>query len=164
MRTDHNDHSSSTHVEISSEGVEPPSWIDTMAGFAQRVLQRLDLSGMELSLLLCDNETMRRLNREYREIDAPTDVLSFGQEGEAIPAEGQPPYLGDLVIALPYVRAQAREVGVSEEEELRRMVVHGILHLAGYEHGEETMETREESPMLTLQEQILEELSEERLF
>lgn len=164
MQTDHSDHSSSTYVEISSEGVEPPSWIDTMAGFAQRVMERLDLTGMELSILLCDNETMQRLNREYREIDAPTDVLSFGQEGEAIPAEGQPPYLGDLVIALPYVRKQAEEVGVPEEEELRRMVVHGTLHLAGYEHGTNTMETREQSPMLTLQEQILEEFSEEQLF
>ena len=164
MQTDHNDHTSSTYVEISSEGVEPPSWNDAMAGFARRVMQRLGLAGMELSILLCDNATIQRLNREYREIDAPTDVLSFGQEGEAIPAEGQPPYLGDIVVALPFVVAQAKEVGVPEEEELRRMVVHGILHLAGHEHGTETMETKEQSKMLSLQEQILEELSEERLF
>lgn len=164
MQTDHNDHSSSTYVEISSEGVEPPSWADAMAGFARRVMERLDLSGMELSILLCDNGTIQRLNRDYRHIDAPTDVLSFGQEGEAIPADGQPPYLGDIVVALPYVRQQAEELGVPEEEELRRMVVHGILHLAGHEHGDETMDTKDQSEMLSLQEQILEEFSEERLF
>ena len=164
MQTDHSDQSSSTYVEISSEGVEPPSWVDTMAGFARRVMQRLELSGMELSILLCDTPTIQRLNREYRDIDAPTDVLSFGQEGEAIPAEGQPPYLGDIVVALPFVRNQAKEFGVPEEEELRRMVVHGILHLAGYEHGTETMESKEQSPMLSLQERILDEFSEERLF
>jgi len=164
MQIDHNEQSSSTYVEISSEGVEPPSWVDALAGFARRVMNRLDLSGMELSILLSDNATIQRLNRDYRGIDAPTDVLSFGQEGEAIPAEGQPPYLGDLVIALPYVRAQADELAVSEEEELRRMVVHGILHLAGHEHGDETMESVDQSPMLSLQEQILEEFSQERLF
>jgi probable rRNA maturation factor len=135
-----------------------------MAGFARRVMERLDLSDMELSILLCDDATIAGLNRDYREIDAPTDVLSFGQEGEAIPAEGEPPYLGDIVVALPFVRRQAQEEGVPEEEELRRMVIHGILHLAGYEHGTETMDTKEQSEMLSLQEQILEELSEERLF
>jgi probable rRNA maturation factor len=164
MQTDHNDQSSSTYVGISSEGVEPPSWADAMAGFARRVMERLDLSDMELSILLCDDATIARLDRDYRGIDAPTDVLSFGQEGEAIPAEGEPPYLGDIVVALPFVRRQAQEEGVPEEEELRRMVIHGILHLAGYEHGTETMDTKEQSEMLSLQEQILEELSEERLF
>jgi probable rRNA maturation factor len=135
-----------------------------MAGFARRVMERLDLSDMELSILLCDDATIARLDRDYRGIDAPTDVLSFGQEGEAIPAEGEPPYLGDIVVALPFVRRQAQEEGVPEEEELRRMVIHGILHLAGYEHGTETMDTKEQSEMLSLQEQILEEFSEERLF
>lgn len=164
MQTDHNEHSSPTYVEISSEGVAPPPWAPAMAAFAEKVLERLSIRGVELSLLLCDDGTMQRLNREYRNVDTPTDVLSFGQEGSVIPGEGGPDFLGDLVIDLPYVRRQAEEVGVTEEEELRRMVVHGILHLTGEEHGKETMETKERSPMLARQEEILSELGKEQLF
>lgn len=161
MQTDHNDLSG--QVEISAEGVEPPSWGGALASFASRVLERIELGGSVLSILLSDDQTIRRLNRDYRGIDRPTDVLSFPQDGEGATPPDEPAPLGDIVISLPYVQRQAREVGISEEEELCRMVVHGILHLAGYEHGEESMDTKDQSPMLTLQEEILEELGRERL-
>lgn len=164
MQTDNSGHSSLNRVDISSEGVEPPSWSGRLADFAETILEHLDLRECELSILLTDNETIRRLNREYRGIDSATDVLSFGQEGEGALPPDTPKSLGDIVISLPYVQNQANEVGVPEEEELRRMVVHGVLHLAGHEHGEESMDTKDRSPMLTLQEQILEEFSRERLF
>ena len=164
MQTDHSDHSSSTIVEISAEGVEPPSWADPLAGFATRVLEHLGLGGRELSILLCDEAVIRRLNSDYRRIDAATDVLSFGVDEEESPGAAEVRFLGDIAVALPFVQRQAAQLGVPEEEELRRMVVHGILHLAGYEHGDDTMETKENSPMLSLQERILEELSEDRLF
>lgn len=86
-------------------------------------------SDVELSVLLTDDEGIRHLNREYRGIDRPTDVLSF-------PASSEPsdPMLGDLVISLEKTVRQADEYGVTVDEELSRLVVHGVLHLLGYDH------------------------------
>ncbi len=80
----------------------------------------------ELSILLADDETLRDLNRRYRNIDRPTDVLSFPMD--------DPSLLGDVAISMERVRSQAARYGVTEDEELIRLLVHGILHLAGYDH------------------------------
>ncbi len=93
----------------------------------------------EVSVLLVDDEAIRDLNRQYRGIDAPTDVLSFSQlEGEG-PAEHTLPEdfpvpLGDIVVSIPQMQAQAREYGHSEARELGYLLVHGLLHLLGYDH------------------------------
>jgi probable rRNA maturation factor len=91
----------------------------------------------DLELILCDDETIRELNREYRGIDRPTDVLSFPLEGEL---PGQP--LGSLVISMDRVREKARELGHGETEELTLLFVHGILHLLGYDHETDDGEMR----------------------
>jgi probable rRNA maturation factor len=101
-------------------------------------------------------ETMRGLNAQYRNIDAPTDVLSFSL-GEK---EGDMWAAGDIVIALPVVSENAKYFGVSEEEELKRLVIHGILHLEGFDHA--TNDVNE--PMLVLQENILRQVKGECLF
>ncbi len=87
----------------------------------------------ELSILFCDDPFIQRLNAEYREKDSPTDVLSFSQldGGE----QGIPqPLLGDLIISVPTTLRQAEEYGVTSDEELARLLVHGLLHLFGYDH------------------------------
>ena len=88
----------------------------------------------ELSLLLCDNPTIRRLNRRWRAIDKATDVLSFPsytlKEGQA-PPEGP---VGDIAISLPAARRAARQMGLSLQAHLDRLLVHGLLHLLGYDH------------------------------
>lgn len=89
----------------------------------------------EVSVLLTDDAEIRSLNRQYRGIDKPTDVLSFSQlEGDAVPPRNGPLILGDIVISLDRTREQAGDSGVSVEKELRRLFIHGLLHLVGYDH------------------------------
>jgi probable rRNA maturation factor len=109
------------------------SWSEeSMIADAERVLERLDLSGAELSVLLTDDATIRPLNARWRGIDRATDVLSFSQlEGEAI---GQPSMLGDVVISLESAERQARELGHDTAREVRVLLVHGICHVLGHDH------------------------------
>ncbi|MFW5940420.1 MAG: rRNA maturation RNase YbeY [Chloroflexota bacterium] len=86
----------------------------------------------ELSILLTDSESVRQLNRTYRERDEATDVLSF-PSGEAMP--GTEHYLGDVAIAIPVARAQAARSGHPLQAELALLAIHGTLHLLGYDHA-----------------------------
>jgi probable rRNA maturation factor len=85
---------------------------------------------------LVSDRHIRRLNRQYRGRDEPTDVLSFAVEPQADepPARGEPRILGDIVIATGVARRQARETGHSYATELRVLALHGLLHLLGYDH------------------------------
>ncbi|MGM0401745.1 MAG: rRNA maturation RNase YbeY [Chloroflexota bacterium] len=108
----------------------------------------------EVTLLVTGDEEIRDLNREYRDTDRATDVLAFGgSAGEPfVTPEGFPLYLGDVVVSYPRAVAQAEAVGHAVKEELALLVVHGCLHLLGYDHAEE--EGRRE--MWERQEQIKE--------
>ncbi len=86
-----------------------------------------------LSILLTDDAQIRSLNRDYRGIDAPTDVLSF-EVHERDPETGYF-YLGELILSTPYADRQARKNGNSLEAELQLLVVHGVLHLLGHDHA-----------------------------
>lgn len=109
----------------------------------------------ELSVLLCDNPYIHQLNREYRHIDRPTDVLSFAlNEGEESSTE-EANFLGDLVISVDQVKAQASEFGHSETRELAYLTVHGFLHIIGYDH----MEEEDKREMRAAEEEILGALS-----
>ncbi|KPV51560.1 rRNA maturation factor [Kouleothrix aurantiaca] len=116
---------------------------------------------IELGVLVTDDAELHELNRTYRGVDAPTDVLSFGDdEEEAGPAAfvrppGTPRYLGDLAISYERVIAQAAEYGHSAERELAYLTVHGVLHLLGYDHERgpddaAAMRAREEAVMQQL--------------
>ncbi len=100
---------------LASEGVEP---------------------GTELSVLITDDETIRDLNQRFRDVDEPTDVLSFGlEDGEefATPSENGR-QLGEVVISFPTAQRQAEEAGHAVERELCHLLVHGILHILGHDH------------------------------
>lgn len=88
----------------------------------------------EISVLICDSDTIHELNRDYRNVDAPTDVLSFAlNEGEDdVPEEEKA--LGDIVINLDRAVEQAKEFGHSKEREMAYLSVHGFLHILGYDH------------------------------
>jgi probable rRNA maturation factor len=130
----------------------------------ERVAQRaLHLAAPDLgdnvavSVTCVDDETIHELNREHRNIDRATDVLSFSQlEGEEMPGppEGQPLPVGDIVISIERCAAQAEDYGHSFERELGFLVGHGMLHLLGYDH--QTPE--EEAAMMAKTEEILGEL------
>ncbi len=145
-------------VDITCEDIEPPSWVAQLEGFVYAVLEHLEYHNWELSIVLTDNAVIQRLNREYRGKDEPTDVLSFGQqEGDAAPPGAGPWAAGDIVVSLAAVAENAEEFGESFEHELKRVLVHGILHLAGHTHPDSSPE----QPMLQLQETVLRALAEE---
>ncbi len=93
---------------------------------AETVLKSLELDNREVSILLTDDRGIRGLNRRFRNIDRPTDVLSFPMEDERL--------LGDIAISVETAIRQAGDFKVSLEEEMARLVVHGLLHLLGYDH------------------------------
>ncbi|MBQ8345559.1 MAG: rRNA maturation RNase YbeY [Clostridia bacterium] len=112
-----------------------------------------------VSVLLTDNEGIRRLNEEYRGIDSPTDVLSFPlvdfEGGEEPPADEPGVALGDIVLSLERAEEQALEFGHSFEREAAFLCVHSMLHLLGYDHVNSEEEDRE---MRSRQRAILKEM------
>ncbi len=114
----------------------------------KQIIKNLNLDGVEVSITLTDDETIRSINKQWRGKDKPTDVLSFPQ-GDTVGYRYR--VLGDVIISLPYARRQAEEIGYSYKEEVVRLLTHGILHLLGYDH-----ETSEEDAkvMFELQDKI----------
>lgn len=131
-------------VEVSWEAVGDID--DAVCGEVERIgealLSALELADRELSVLLCDDPRIRELNARWRDVDAPTDVLSFPlDDGADDPTAPATPVeaaaaLGDIVISLPTARRQAREHGLRFEEELAFLLTHGLCHLLGHTHGE----------------------------
>jgi len=143
-------------VDISVEGVDTPDWLETARSFSLAALGELGKEGWDLSILLCDDRFIHTLNLQYRDKDEPTDVLSF-EQGDIYrdPERGERYLAGDIVISLDSLARDSEERGIPREEELRRLIVHGILHLAGMDHeGDDPG-----APMLTLQEELLARLS-----
>lgn len=122
------------------EGISfPEKWDKLLRDTVAEALAYEGIEGeQEVSILICDEEEIHRLNLEFREIDRPTDVLSFPlfEEGE----------LGDIVISLPRALQQAEEYGHSTERELAFLTAHSVLHLLGYDHenGETEMFEKQE--------------------
>ena len=117
---------------VDGAGIDPASLERLVAG----VLAELPVGDgtCALSIRLVGDDEIRALNREHRALDEVTDVLSFPVDGlDPLPA-GMERELGDVVISLPQCRRQAVTAGVSELEELGELVVHGLLHLAEYDH------------------------------
>lgn len=85
--------------------------------------------------MLADDEAVRMLNRTYRDQDKPTNVLSFPGDGDPFP--GQPRMLGDVVLAFGTVTREAEEQGKPLADHLSHLVVHGVLHLLGYDHEDD---------------------------
>lgn len=107
-----------------------------------------------LTVAVVDDDDVAALNRQFRSVDAPTDVLSFPAGAPPVQMDEEPHYLGDLVIAYPYASAQAAREGHTLNDSLALLVVHGTLHLLGYDH--DTPENRAE--MWAIQAEVLIEL------
>jgi probable rRNA maturation factor len=107
-------------------------------------------------LTLTGDEDLREYNRRYRGLDETTDVLAFPAQDQPLDQRFHPPpgtehWLGDIIIALPRARRQAREAGHQVNDEVRLLAVHGFLHLLGYDHAEPA----EEAAMTALTNRIL---------
>ncbi len=120
-----------------------------------RVLKILGRKDCELSLLLCDDRYIKRLNKQYLGKDRPTNVISFPQqEGEGISGY----HLGDIVISAQRASAEAENSGISFEERLLQLLVHGICHLVGYNH--ENVDAEMACRMEKKERELLEKLGE----
>ena len=107
----------------------------------------------EVSVTFTDNEGIHALNREYRNVDRPTDVLSFPlSDGEDYDTDGDAVLLGDIVISLERAQTQAEEYGHSFEREVAFLTVHSMLHLLGYDHETSPEDERD---MFARQDEIL---------
>lgn len=121
-------------------------------------LRRREITATTLSVIITDTETVRQLNQQYRGIDAPTDVLSFGNTPDPDFPTAAPfmePHLGDLIIAYPVAEAQAQTAGHPPAAEVVLLTVHGTLHLLGFDH--DTPERRTE--MWRVQQEIMIDLN-----
>jgi probable rRNA maturation factor len=138
-----------------------PAWVAAFRRFCLRLLRAADIEGAEVSVLLTGDRRMRELNRRYRRVDRTTDVLSFSQTADADgPPSGSPAApMGDIVLSLPAVGRNAARFGVPVEQELKRLVVHGLLHLAGWDHRG----TAERSRMMARQEALVAAMEGEKV-
>ncbi len=119
-------------VEANSEAPLPPGAASLLERAARLALEHQSADG-DLTILLTDDAQLQTLNRDYLNVDAPTDVLSF-PASETDPETGAR-YLGDILISVPRADEQARAAGHPLEAELQLLTVHGVLHLLGHDHA-----------------------------
>lgn len=114
--------------------------VDTVRKAAYKVGELYGLDNAEVSITFTDNEHIHEINRKYRKVDRPTDVISFAlNEGDEPEIEGGAPInvLGDIIISVEKAVEQAKDYGHSVEREVAFLTVHGMLHLLGYDHIDE---------------------------
>ncbi|MEL7085604.1 MAG: rRNA maturation RNase YbeY [Cyanobacteria bacterium P01_A01_bin.3] len=124
---------------VSAEVAAPVSLAEWQRWF-EGWLGAMQVSGSsELSVMLIDDERMRALNHQYRDLDTTTDVLAFAAQEADIPGSSEEPslMLGDIVISVPTAQRQADEQRHSLSEELAWLASHGLLHLLGWDHPDE---------------------------
>lgn len=122
----------------------------------KKILEELNLDKVEVSITLTDNDKIRELNKNWRNKDKETDVLSFPINEK--PLRYRYTVLGDVVISIPFAKRQAEEIGYSYKEEILRLLIHGILHLLGYDHEKDE---KEAEIMFSLQDRIFNKLKGE---
>lgn len=134
----------------------PQEYIDNVVRAAKKVGELYGVENGEVSITLTNNEYIHQLNKKYRGIDRPTDVLSFAlnESDEPAIADAAINILGDLVISVERAEEQASDFGHSVRREMAFLTVHGMLHLLGYDH----MEEEERAEMENEQRYVMEKL------
>ena len=127
--------------------------LDVLNEYIKYVVKKLGLERCEFNIIIIDNEKIREINREYRNIDTETDVISFALEDADNIKIDDYRVLGDIYISIDKAKSQAEEYGHSFKREICFLAVHGFLHLLGYDH----MEKEDEVIMFSKQELILNE-------
>jgi rRNA maturation RNase YbeY len=125
-------------IELFREGVTLPFKGVTrqkIIKIATAASHLLELKNASITLIVTDDAYMRSINREFRGLDEPTDVISFSNRDNPFPElDADCEEIGDLYISMERAERQAREYRVSLDDEMKRLIVHGILHLVGYDH------------------------------
>ncbi len=132
--------------------------MESIHSFCDMILDKCGIDNWEFSVVFCNDEYISNLNSLYRKIEGPTDILTFCDEPDDWGGEpvNELSYAGDMAISVDSLKKNAEYFNVDEKTELKRLLIHGILHLNGMEHS--TNEPEEE--MLLLQENILKTLGD----
>lgn len=125
--------------------------VKSLNGLLDYSLNYLKLENVMFNIIIVDNNTIHSINKEYRGVDRPTDVISFALEDDTSFIETEFRILGDIYISIDKAREQAESYGHSLKREIFFLTVHGLLHLLGYDH----MNEEDEKLMFGLQELIL---------
>lgn len=141
------------HYEISNLTNEEVN-ISDLEIIINKVSDMFELENNIVSIVLVDNNEIHRINKEYRNIDSETDVISFAFMDELINPDSDLVNLGEIYICLDKAHSQAEEYGHSYKRELSFLLTHGLLHLLGYDH----MNEEDEKEMFSLQDEILNSL------
>lgn len=150
-------------ITLMYQNIDDQKWEDSFLDFVNIVLEYLNIDNWEFSITLCDDKYIHKLNKEYREKDKPTDVITFVMSDEPFPMEslvGELYSAGDIIISMDTVKENSTYFKVEYEEELKRVLIHGILHLKGLNHESND----DEEDMLILQEKIMLAQSKRRIF
>ena len=125
--------------------------LDILNDYVKYLVDKLDLSKCEFNIIIVDNKRIHEINKEYRNIDRETDVISFALEDNMDIEYADFRLLGDIYISIDKCYDQALEYGHSRVREICFLATHGVLHLLSYDH----MEKEEEKEMFSLQEELL---------
>lgn len=140
-------------IEIFNETKEEIKELDDVKRVIDIAIRNQNLDNLEFNIIIVNNEYIHTLNRDYRNIDRPTDVITFALEDYDDGIELEQRILGDIYISIDKAKSQAIEYGHDLKREMCFLAVHGFLHLLGYDH----MKKEEEEIMFSLQEEILNE-------
>ncbi len=147
-------------VDFTNDFGSEYDWLDERYNhLAETTFKMLNVQvNYEIDVSIVDDETIHQINRDYRNVDRVTDVISFAFNDDKDPRDAilnpeVPRMLGEILICLPQAKRQAEQIGNTLQRELSFLFVHGLLHLLGYDH----MKPEDEAVMFPLQDKILEE-------
>ncbi len=144
--------------EIFNEVNQEIDELKVLNDYIKFVVKKLKLEKCEFNIIIVDNKKIHEINKEYRDVDRETDVISFAMEDEMDVKYDNFRLLGDIYISIDKAKSQAIEYGHSLLREICFLATHGILHLLGYDH----MEPDDEKEMFTLQNELLDEYNIKR--
>ncbi len=146
------------NIEVINLLDEKIDLLDELKEFLYKVCEDEKLENVIFNVIIVNNEKIHEINKEYRGIDRPTDVISFALEDDKTFNRDDIRVLGDIYISIDKVRSQSEEYGHSFKRELFFLAIHGLLHLLGYDH----MTKDEEKIMFDKQEEVLSRYGIER--
>ena len=139
------------YIEVFNEYNKDIKELDILKDFIDYASEKLSLKNVMFNVIIIDNDSIHKINKEYRGIDRPTDVITFALEDDKKIDTPEVRILGDIYISYDKVISQAQEYGHSTKRELCFLGVHGLLHLLGYDH----MNKKDEEEMFSLQKELL---------
>lgn len=140
------------YIEVINEYEKNVEELEILKDFINYAASNLGLKNVMFNVIIINDNTIHKINKEYRNIDRPTDVITFALEDNKMIETPEVRVLGDIYISYDKVKSQAKEYNHSTKREICFLAVHGLLHLLGYDH----MAKEDEEKMFGLQKELLE--------